>query len=109
MNKNLIININNILQLYPDNEKKQLYLKKISKYNNECGCSMGAKFFIVSIFVCFVHSFFFLIVNWNKLIIQIPLYLLFTLLFTILGKLIGLGIAKFKLYRIYKFLVRNKY
>lgn len=100
--------IEKILEGIPnDNKEKMLYVARIKKYSNECGCSWGEKFLMASI----VAVAFYLVVyyDWrNENFVHISLTVL--LLIFIgggIGKLTGIIIAKIKLRMLYKSLINK--
>lgn len=96
-----------MLQFYPEDKRKQIYVQRTEKLSRECGCSMGAKFTVLSIIVTLVHLFFFSNFQFN-ILFQILKYLLFIFVLSLLGKLFGLAIAKIRLYLIYRSLIQQQ-
>ena len=85
---------------------KNFYLEKISKYKFECGCKLGAIFFTVTL-IMFIGIEFYIWLNPEIPINHTKINLIGpVIIFTsaILGKLIGIGLAKIKLRIVY-----NKY
>jgi len=85
---------------------KNFYLDKISKYKFECGCKLGAIFFTVTLIIFIGMEFYIwsnpeILINHTKMNL-IGLAIIFAS--AILGKLIGIGLAKIKLRIVY-----NKY
>ncbi len=94
--------IENLLSFYP-NEREELlpYIEKAKQYSTECGCAMGARFLaaafgIFLIYFISVHNYGF--VNILK---QWGLGMLFIFVSSILGKFIGIALARIRLELLY--------
>ena len=94
--------INAILFSLRENER-EYYLGKFNNYNNECGCSMGGVFSIVTLIGYVVFSFFFLeLYSINAILKHVLSGFIITIIAGIVGKLIGIGIAKIKIIMLYR-------
>jgi len=97
--------IENLLSSFPnDRQEIHLHVDRLKKYKDECGCSMGAKFLIASMgifIIYFFHSHHFGIVD---LLQQILLGIFSIFTSSIVGKIIGIGIARIRLALLYKHL-----
>ena len=91
-----------------DNEKKILYVERIKKYSNECGCSWGANFLMASIGGIIVYLVFYY--DWqNANPVKLSLIALLAIFLCAgAGKMIGIALAKIKLRLLYKSLM-NEY
>jgi len=98
--------IDTLLNSFPnDREEILLYVDRVMKYRYERGCSLGAKFLLAAIgifLIYFFHSHDFGLANLLK---EIPLGLLFIFTSSIIGKLIGIGIARLRLALLYRYLI----
>lgn len=91
-----------------DREQLRPYVEKARAYRNECGCSMGAAFFSASILILIIRSaVFHFAVNgrWFMAIVQAIGMMLGA---AILGKLLGIGVARIRLLLLYRDL-QNRY
>jgi hypothetical protein len=91
-----------------DREQLRPYVEKARAYRNECGCSMGAAFFSASILILIIRSaVFHFAVNgrWFMAIVQAIGMMLGA---AILGKLLGIGVARIRLVLLYRDL-QNRY
>ncbi len=81
-------------------ENNLKYSKQINNYRNACGCETGTIFLILSIVVCIIG----LISNFSfsgfPFIQKILCSIVFIFIFSIIGKIVGLLIAKVKLYKL---------
>lgn len=104
--------IENLISSLPDdNTEKPLYRDSFKKYVHECGCSLGAKFLAISIaifIVYVVYLIFFSDLETANILALGPLGIFFVFISGIVGKLIGIGIAKLKLALFYRNLI-DKY
>jgi len=82
------------------------YLERINKYKQECGCTMGAIFMTCALITWTVRAF---VVDWGNVhIVKFGLFgVLVILLSTGLGKLLGMGVARVRLKRLYRSLIKN--
>ncbi|HWZ02681.1 MAG TPA: hypothetical protein VNX40_03660 [Mucilaginibacter sp.] len=106
--KNIKRTINSILNAIPDNEiDRAYYAGKIKKYSTECGCSTGAAFLFAAagflIYWLFIH------VGWKNIHLVKSLWqgCLFIFLSALLGKALGIGIAKIRLLILYYSLTKK--
>lgn len=101
--KKLQHKIHNYLDTLPNDSKEKIqYVEKIKKYKTECGCSLGAKFLFGSGLLYIAYIIF---LNDNKSLSFFKaaiVGLLFIFFLSIVGKLLGIGIAKIKLKILYK-------
>lgn len=91
-----------------EREELRPYAEKARAYRNECGCSMGAAFFSASIVILVIRSaVFHFAVNgrWFMVIVHAIVLMLGA---AILGKLVGIGVARIRLLLLYRDL-RNRY
>jgi hypothetical protein len=86
-----------------EEKDKVYYTAKIKKYRNECGCSMGAKFIFISIFL---YSWYNL-----KILKELSFFTTIKIVFMgiiiifiggLLGKLVGIFLARAKLLFVYR-------
>jgi len=98
--------IENLLDSFPnDREKILLYVDRVKKYSNECGCSMGAKFLMASIGIFLIYFFHSNDCGIANLLKEFLFGMLFIFTSSIIGKLIGIGIARIRLARLSKYLI----
>lgn len=83
---------------------KGFYLEKSKNLSNECGCLLAGIFLVVSTII--LISYIFLISNIN-LLKTISIGLLLVFLSAVIGKLLGIGIAKVRLLLLYKLLLKQ--
>lgn len=105
MNKTLL-KIEQLLNNSPNKEfDKSYYLEKAKKYSNECGCSLGGVGVVISmvIFVSYV-----LFASEISILKTFSIGLFFIFLSAIMGKLLGIGIAKARLLLLYKALLDQR-
>ncbi len=91
-----------------DREELRSYAEKARAYRNECGCSMGAAFFSASIVILVIRSavlHFAVNGRWFMAIVHAIVLMLGA---AILGKLVGIGLARMRLLLLYRDL-RNRY
>jgi hypothetical protein len=86
-----------ISKLEIDEETKAGYKQKAKKYFNECGCSLSAFFFIAALAFSICYWLFF-----SKSFLPSWASILFIFSAAILGKLIGIGIGRIKLFVLVK-------
>jgi hypothetical protein len=104
--RNTSVKIGNLLNSFPsDGEGRSLYLENAKKYSTECGCSLGAKFLAASIGVFIVYLFLSHDFGLETLIKQMLFGTFFVFTASIVGKLIGIGIARIRLVLLYRYLV----
>jgi hypothetical protein len=91
-----------------DREELRPYAEKARAYRNECGCSMGAAFFSATIVILVIRSavFHFAVNGWWFMAIVHAIVLMLGA--AILGKLVGIGVARIRLLLLYRDL-RNRY
>ena len=93
---------------FVDNDlDKLIFILKINRYQNECGCFHGAVFMTVAMIMLASYGY----LNWAELsFVTYSLSgLLFVFMCTAVGKLMGVGIARFKLNRLYKTLIEERH
>jgi hypothetical protein len=106
--KKTTFKIENLLNSFPnDREEIFLYMDKVKKYSSECGCSMGAKFLMVSIGIFLIYFFRSNDFGVANLLKEFLLGILFIFTSSIIGKLIGIGIARLRLVLLSKYLIRK--
>jgi len=105
MNK-IIFRIENALSTWSgDEQQKFAYFNKAKELNNECGCSWGGLFLVAAMIVFAAY-----------LLLTPQLEPLRTLMFgslfifgtAILGKLLGLGVARVRLFLLYQTVLNRK-
>ncbi|MBA4407611.1 hypothetical protein C0389_10080 [bacterium] len=83
-------------------EENFKYNEQINKYRNACGCETGSVFLTIASVVCIIgivsNFSFFEFSFLHKVLFSV----VFIFIFSIIGKLVGLFIAKIKLYRLLK-------
>lgn len=89
-------------------EELHPYAEKARAYRNECGCSMGAAFFSLSIVILVIRSAVFHFAVNGRWVMAIVHAILLMLGAAILGKLVGIGVARIRLFLLYRDL-RNRY
>jgi len=106
--KNIKKDVNSVLSAIPDSEiDRDYYVGKIKKYSTECGCSMGAVFLFaaagISLYWLFIH------VGWKNIHLLNFLWqgCLFVFLSALLGKALGITIARIKLRMLYYSLIKK--
>jgi hypothetical protein len=80
------------------------YVEKAKAYRNECGCATGAAFFVASLLFLIVRGIFFHFATngqWFSATIHATLLVLGA---TILGKAVGIGVARLRLLLLYRHL-----
>ena len=84
------------------------YIDKIKKYKNECGCSMGGFFSLTSIFLYLIYNYLTL-KNLTLFVTAKIIFLgiLITIVAGLLGKIIGITIARIKLFMLFHPLLIN--
>jgi FtsH-binding integral membrane protein len=100
------LRIEQLLESFPrEREEILVYVNRTKKYANECGCSLGATFLATATGVVIVYAFYFnrfgvsgigRIILWG-----IP----FVLAASIVGKLIGIGVARIRLVLLYRHVI----
>ena len=107
--KELAFKIEEFISSFPDDREEMLsYINRAKKYSSECGCSLGAKFLMVSTAIFIVYFFLsndFAMANLPE---EIFLGTLFIFTSTIVGKLAGIGIARIRLALLYKHLTAKR-
>lgn len=90
-----------LLQLdFFDHETNKHYASLINKYRNACGCNTGTVFMVVSGFIM-VLVFVFNYGNVQDSLIKNSLYGLgFIVVCSLVGKLVGLAVARYKFKRV---------
>lgn len=96
--------IENLLISFPrDREEILHHADNMRKYSSECGCSLGALFLAASLAAYALYLFF-----WDLSAAHLPRDILWGMLFifvsSIVGKLIGIGIARIRLALLYRYL-----
>jgi len=90
--KNIILNFETI-----DDQRNVYYAKLINENKNACGCETGTAFMIISILI----TFFLIISNYQVFkthyFLNVVYGFILVFVFSMLGKLIGLGVAKYRL------------
>lgn len=79
-----------------ESEERKVLTTKIKKYRNECGCAMGGRFLVASIIVTIIY-FAILGDGGRSLPREVLISLIFVFFFSLIGKLVGIGIARWKL------------
>lgn len=106
--KNIKRTINSVLNAIPDNEiDRGRYAEKIKKYSTECGCRMGAAFLFAAAGISFYWLFFH--IGWENIhLLQFTWQgCLFIFSSALLGKALGIGIARIKLFILYYSLTKK--
>jgi hypothetical protein len=104
--KNNAFKIEKLLGSFPnDTEEILSYLDKVKKYSGECGCSLGAKFLVVSLGIFVIYFFAFNDFELANILKTILFGILFIFTSSIVGKLVGIWIARIRLALLYKFLI----
>ena len=106
--KNIKKTINSLLNAIADDEiDRARYAEKIKKYSTECGCSMGAAFLFASAGIS--GYWFFIHVGWKNIhLFQFAWQgALFILVSALMGKGLGIGIARIKLLILYYSLTKK--
>lgn len=85
-----------ISKLQVEDEIKLNYKSKALKYYKECGCSLGGIFSILTIIACI---FYWIFIDYSILIFLKSFLLILIMAF--IGKLLGVLIARFKLFVLY--------
>lgn len=88
-----------------DREEILLYVNRVKKYSSECGCSLGATFLMASIGVFIIYLFLSNGFGVANLLNQLLLGIFFIFTSSIVGKLIGIGMARIRLALLYKYLI----
>jgi hypothetical protein len=78
------------------------YFEKAKSYRNECGCAMGGGFLIAAIAVVLLHRIAFHPSRGGHLLMSILQEIAFVFVACILGKAIGIGIARIRLSLLYR-------
>ncbi len=91
-----------LASLPEDSKDKTYYRDKIKAYSNECGCSMGASFLLGSVGV--LAAYLCLAMNWHDFHLTKVLLLGLTFIIgsSICGKLIGIAIARVRLFMLFR-------
>lgn len=95
-----------LLQSLPaDRENLRPYVDRAKVYRNECGCSMGGAFMVISLGLLITR---FLLDGIGKGNVLIGLFwgTLFVFSASLIGKLIGIGVARIRLALLYRHLHR---
>gem|GEM_PF-3782783 len=90
-------------------ELRKQYIDTIDQLTKECGCAMGANFTALSLILITIDCIFFYHFQWNTVLVRIITYVSFILILTLMGKLLGLLVARIKKYRLYKALQTKKH
>jgi len=102
-------NMQRALNLYPEHSSHILQdMERIKQLSTECGCSMGAKFMLVSTGIVGIYIVFFNKFVFPKILMDILIG--FTIIFvsSMIGKMLGIGLAKLRLTQLYRSL-QSKY
>lgn len=79
------------LQDFTEDENK-IFETNLNKLTNACGCEFGGYFLIIGIFASIIHQYY------NSLsLYRYAFYIFGVIVFTIIGKLIGISVSKIKL------------
>jgi hypothetical protein len=99
------LKIEQLLKEFPyEKLDKGYFLEKTKNLSNECGCLLAGIFLVVSTII--LISYVFLMSNINLLkTISIGLFSVFFA--AVIGKLLGIGIAKVRLLLLYKLLLKQ--
>ena len=104
MNKTSL-KIEQLLKEFPYEQlNKEYLLEKTKNLSNECGCLLAGIFLVISMII--LISYVFLMSNIN-LLKTISIGLLFIFISAVIGKLLGIGIAKVRLLLLYKLLLKQ--
>ena len=100
------LKIEQLLKELP-NEKlnKGYFLEKTKNLSNECGCFLAGVFLVISMVM--LISYVFLMNNIN-LLKTCSMGFLFIFSSVVTGKLLGIGIAKVRLFLLYKLLLKQR-
>ena len=94
------------LPISEDLRKK--YTDKADKLAKECGCAMGARFTALSLIFITIDCIFFYSFQCNTVLVRVLTYLTFIFILTVMGKVLGLLMARIKKYWLYKKILKNK-
>lgn len=104
--KKTTIKFENLLLAFPDDrEEILLSVDRAKQYRGECGCSLGAKFLIASLGIFGIYFFVFGDIDLISMLWEILLGLLFIFVATLVGKFMGIGIARIRLALLYRSLL----
>ena len=95
--------LENLLQSLPDKREELLpYVAKVKQYSSECGCSLGGKFLLASLALCVARFLVFTPLGFTNLLRQFLFAVLFVFVSSIVGKFVGISLAKVRLARLYR-------
>jgi len=92
-----------ISRLEIDQQTKAVYRKRAEKYFNDCGCSLGAFFLVAALAFLVFHWLYFgepFLSSFTSTLLVFPA--------AILGKLLGIGIGRIRLFVLFKKLSRRR-
>ena len=91
-----------------EGQDKEKYKYKIKKYKNECGCSMGGIFSILSmLFFIFYTFFIFKNLSLFEVLKVVIGSIAITIIAGLIGKIIGILLARIRLLLLYRFLIQH--
>lgn len=94
-----------LLRSFPEErESLRPYVDRATSYGNECGCSMGGAFLVVSLALVILYVFLFNKLDKANLIADVVLGTAFVFIAGIVGKLAGIFIARIRLAMLYRHL-----